>query len=77
MTKKELNNKITVLNNAFSMYLESQKKFLLREQELRDRIDDRFNNQIESLKGEVRRLKRLREDDLELITNLALNKKNK
>ncbi len=67
-TKKEL----IKLKEAFTIYLEGQEEFLIKDFILRDRLDDRFNSQIESLKGEVKKLKRLRDDDLDLITSLSL-----
>ena len=67
-TKKEL----IKLKEAFTIYLEGQEEFLIKDFILRNKIDDRFNSQIESLKGEVRKLRRLRDDDLDLITSLSL-----
>lgn len=72
MFNKKLKKELATLKEAFTIYLEGQKKFLLEDFRLRNKIDDRFNSQIETLKGEVKKLKRLRDDDLDLITSLSL-----
>ena len=72
MFNKKLKKELATLKEGFTIYLEGQKKFLVKDFILRNKIDDRFNSQIESLKGEVKKLKRLRDDDLDLITSLSL-----
>jgi len=72
MFNKKLKKELATLKEGFTIYLEGRKKFLLEDSRLRNKIDDRFNSQIESLKSEVRKLNRLRDDDLELITSLSL-----
>jgi hypothetical protein len=72
MFNKKLKKELEILKEGFTIYLEGQKKFLVKDFILRNKIDDRFNSQIESLKGEVKKLKRLRDDDLDLITSLSL-----
>ena len=72
MFNKKLKKELEILKEGFTIYLEGQKKFLLEDFRLRNKIDDRFNSQIESLKSEVRKLRRLRDDDLDLITSLSL-----
>ena len=72
MFNKKLKKELETLKEGFTIYLEGQKKFLVKDFILRNKIDDRFNSQIESLKGEVKKLKRLRDDDLDLITSLSL-----
>ena len=72
MFNKKLKKELATLKEGFTIYLEGQKKFLLEDFILRNKLDDRFNSQIESLKGEVKKLRRLRDDDLDLITSLSL-----
>ena len=72
MFNKKLKKELATLKEGFTIYLEGHKKFLLEDFRLRNKIDDRFNSQIESLKGEVRELRRLRDNDLDLITSLSL-----
>ena len=72
MFNKKLKKELATLKEGFTIYLEGRKKFLLEDSRLRNKIDDRFNSQIETLKGEVRKLRRLRDDDLDLITSLSL-----
>ncbi len=72
MFNKKLKKELEILKEAFNIYLKGHKKFLLEDSRLRNKVDDRFNSQIESLKGEVRKLRRLRDNDLDLITSLSL-----
>ena len=72
MFNKKIKKELEILKEGFTIYLEGHKKFLLEDFRLRNKVDDRFNSQIESLKGEVKKLKRLRDDDLDLITSLSL-----
>ena len=72
MFNKKLKKELATLKEGFTIYLEGRKKFLLEDSRLRNKVDDRFNSQIETLKGEVRKLRRLRDDDLDLITSLSL-----
>jgi hypothetical protein len=72
MFNKKIKKELEILKEGFTIYLEGHKKFLLEDFRLRNKIDDRFNSQIESLKGEVRELRRLRDNDLDLITSLSL-----
>lgn len=72
MFNKKLKKELEILKEGFTIYLEGQKKFLLEDFRLINKLDDRFSSQIESLKSSVRELKRLRYDDLDLITSLSL-----
>ena len=72
MFNKKLKKELATLKEGFTIYLEGQKKFLLEDFRLSNKIDNRFNSQIESLKSSVRELRRLRDDDLDLITSLSL-----
>jgi len=72
MFNKKLKKELEILKEGFTIYLEGQEEFLIKDFILRNKIDDRFNSQIESLKSSVRELRRLRDDDLDLITSLSL-----
>ena len=72
MTKKQINERIDNLVEAFEIYLNSEVKF--KTNEYKNDID--FINKVEgnfgNFKGEIKKLKRLRNDDLELIASLSL-----
>jgi len=72
MFNKKLKKELKTLKNGFTSYLEGHAKFLIEQFRINNKLNTRFNSQIESLKSEVRKLNRLRDDDLELITSLSL-----
>ena len=67
MFNKKLKKELKTLKNGFTSYLEGHAKFLIEQFRINNKLNTRFNSQIESLKSEVRKLNRLRDDDLELI----------
>lgn len=72
MFNKKLKKELKTLKEGFTIYLEGHVKFLIEQFRIDDKLNTRFNSQIESLKSEVRKLNRLRDDDLELMSNLSL-----
>lgn len=72
MTKKQINERIDKLVEAFKIYLNGEIEF--KTNDYQDTID--FINKVEgnfgNFKGEIKKLKRLRDDDLELIASLSL-----
>lgn len=72
MFNKKLKKELKTLKEGFTIYLEGHVKFLIEQFRIDDKLNTRFNSQIESLKSEVRKLNRLRDDDLELMANLSL-----
>ena len=72
MFNKKLKKELKTLKEGFTIYLEGHTKFLIEQFRINNKLNTRFNSQIESLKSSVRELKRLRDDDLELMASLSL-----
>lgn len=52
MFNKKLKKELATLKEGFTSYLEGHAKFLIEQFRIRNKLNTRFNSQIESLKSE-------------------------
>lgn len=72
MTKKQINERIDQLVRAFKLFLNNEIEFKTNDYQYNIDFINKVEGDFGNCKGEIRKLKRLRDDDLELIASLSL-----